>query len=47
MGILICCCEKAKKNCYMTCRKGRVIEPEVVYEVPQWSYKPLRRADGK
>ena len=31
----------------MTCVKGRNINPERVYKIPQWPYKPLKKVkDG-
>ncbi len=38
-GMLICCCDKASKNCYLTCTKGRRLDPERVFIVPQWKRK--------
>ena len=38
-GQIICCCDKANKNCYLTCIKGRKINPDKVYVVPQWKRK--------
>lgn len=38
---VICCCKEANKNCYLTCPKGRKINPARVYNIPTW---PRRRA---
>jgi len=32
-AIIICCCKEADNNCYLTCTKGRRIEPDRVYVV--------------
>ena len=33
-GMMICCCDSADKNCYLTCPKGRKINPVRVYNTP-------------
>ena len=43
--MIICVCALAKKNCYMTCSKGRRLDPAAVYCNPKWEYKPLKRGD--
>ena len=38
-GILICCCREADKNCYLTCAKGRRLEPTLVFAIDNWRKK--------
>ena len=35
-GQLICCCKEADRNCYLTCHKGRKLDPAKVYNIPSW-----------
>lgn len=36
---IICCCDGAERNCYLTCAKGRRLNPDQVYNIPQWKKK--------